>query len=723
MKHKKRTNFKDNKTIVFFIATIVCLIAFSWLVFSNFNANAMPFEDSASQQAKVDQSTEKKSSDSYINNVQKAKDNKEVSAEMVCTLYDQSDIKVGEFETLQDAFNQALKDYKVEITKEGIYKLPNILYNFTIKKSSNINVTIDATEGGAICKIPYGCTFLDLTFNLGGTSYHGFQEAQNIVMKNCVLNGFFNSYCDMVFDQCTFNQPNEEYAMWAYAGNLTYNNCVFNCNGKFINVYNEGLPVYTVQINGCTFNSTGKANKSALNVKGMSVNGQHLRYNVEIGKGNTTTGAFPTDKRLGSPLVMIDDGNSTDISIAFVDEKGKTSTVYPPEPQYVEIDISPEKKLSLKSALVTKDGLADLHWGSVDSTICTVTDDGVINKLKPGFCRVYVEDWKCRDEDNYPIRHEFNLDFPHLWFQLNGHGEGTIPPNQWATPYDGEEQIEPPTPHANGYIFEGWFTDEALTQPFDATQPVTEDKNLYAKWVAGSYDVIFHANNGTDASAVQHFLYDMPQQLKANEFTREGYFFSGWANEASGEVAYKDKQEVLNLWKGEGEPVVNLYAKWLSLDTPLKIELDGCGATTPGTQMIYAKFEDSYYSDVTCKDAISKIDQLPQREGYIFKGYWTDPDAANPQRQMLADENGELETTVKIFTLANNKAYASWEKIYTPEPGGSDESIGGTAKTGDDAWKALLCGIFAVACVFAVVIICQNRTCAARHVINAKHIK
>ena len=49
-----------------------------------------------------------------------------------------------------------------------------------------------------------------------------------------------------------------------------------------------------------------------------------------------------------------------------------------------------------------------------------------------------------------------------------------------ALPVGGKAEAYAPT--ATGYDFVGWYTDEALTEAFDFTQPVTEDTVLYAKW-------------------------------------------------------------------------------------------------------------------------------------------------------------------------------------------------------------------------------------------------
>ena len=46
----------------------------------------------------------------------------------------------------------------------------------------------------------------------------------------------------------------------------------------------------------------------------------------------------------------------------------------------------------------------------------------------------------------------------------------------------GEKISNPPTPEQDGWIFEGWYTDENYTALFDFNTPVTQNIKLYAKW-------------------------------------------------------------------------------------------------------------------------------------------------------------------------------------------------------------------------------------------------
>ncbi|HEY8443635.1 MAG TPA: InlB B-repeat-containing protein [Clostridia bacterium] len=67
-------------------------------------------------------------------------------------------------------------------------------------------------------------------------------------------------------------------------------------------------------------------------------------------------------------------------------------------------------------------------------------------------------------------------------------GGGTIAPI--VTNYN-TTIAEPTPPTKIGYIFAGWYLDEALTQPFDFGTPITQDIRLYAKWTLQSRTVTF----------------------------------------------------------------------------------------------------------------------------------------------------------------------------------------------------------------------------------------
>lgn len=73
-------------------------------------------------------------------------------------------------------------------------------------------------------------------------------------------------------------------------------------------------------------------------------------------------------------------------------------------------------------------------------------------------------------------------------FNSNGGSDvpGQIRANAAAT--------KPADPTRSGYVFAGWYTDEACTAAYDFTKPVTDSISLYAKWEAAPR---YYYNSGT----------------------------------------------------------------------------------------------------------------------------------------------------------------------------------------------------------------------------------
>lgn len=73
-------------------------------------------------------------------------------------------------------------------------------------------------------------------------------------------------------------------------------------------------------------------------------------------------------------------------------------------------------------------------------------------------------------------------------FNSNGGSDvpGQIRANAAAT--------KPADPTRSGYVFAGWYTDEACTAAYDFTKPVTDSVTLYAKWEAAPR---YYYNSGT----------------------------------------------------------------------------------------------------------------------------------------------------------------------------------------------------------------------------------
>ena len=81
-------------------------------------------------------------------------------------------------------------------------------------------------------------------------------------------------------------------------------------------------------------------------------------------------------------------------------------------------------------------------------------------------------------------------------FDANGK-DAAMPDSQRVK--EGKAATEPSTqPQCKGYTFGGWFTDEACTQTYDFSTPVTADLTLYAKWTKNAVNPGGNGGSGTN---------------------------------------------------------------------------------------------------------------------------------------------------------------------------------------------------------------------------------
>ena len=116
-----------------------------------------------------------------------------------------------------------------------------------------------------------------------------------------------------------------------------------------------------------------------------------------------------------------------------------------------------------------------------------------------------------------------------------------------------------PTPEKNGYTFEGWYADEALTQLFTETKMPEGGATLYAKWTANKVTVSFHVNGGNElgtADASKTVTYGETYGTLP-EPTRTGFGFAGWFTAATGGTKVTASTAVSNAQNH------TLYAQWI----------------------------------------------------------------------------------------------------------------------------------------------------------------
>jgi len=184
---------------------------------------------------------------------------------------------------------------------------------------------------------------------------------------------------------------------------------------------------------------------------------------------------------------------------------------------------------------------------------------------------------------------------------------------------------EPTAPTKTGHSFAGWFTESDLTNEWDfATDVVTDNTTLYAKWTPNSYTVSFNSNGG---SAVADQVIGI--NGKATEPiapTKAGHTFAGWFKD----LAFTDE------WNFDTVVVMEnttLYAKWTP--NPYTLTFESNGGSSISDQVILFNEKAS-------------LPASPTKSGHSFAGWFKESALTN-----------EWDFTSDVV-VDNTTLYAKW---------------------------------------------------------------
>lgn len=119
--------------------------------------------------------------------------------------------------------------------------------------------------------------------------------------------------------------------------------------------------------------------------------------------------------------------------------------------------------------------------------------------------------------------------------------------------------VTPTAPTRDGYTFLGWATSPTGDVVYAPIVQITinGDLTLYAKWAKTTCHVYLYANDGTETMVTENIAGGTNYTIPTCGFTRDGFFFIGWATSASGNVVYQPGQTVTLT------DDLTLYAKWV----------------------------------------------------------------------------------------------------------------------------------------------------------------
>ena len=184
------------------------------------------------------------------------------------------------------------------------------------------------------------------------------------------------------------------------------------------------------------------------------------------------------------------------------------------------------------------------------------------------------------------------------------------------------------------YAFNGWNTNSSGTGSHyvagGTLTNISSAVTLYAEWVlAEAYPISFNSNGGTGTMTGQIFYHGVPQNLKANTFTRTGYTFAGWSKSPTGSLMYTDQASYTAI-----ESQV-LYAKWNA--NAYSLTFDSQGGTAVSSK------------NVTYGLAVGTL-LVSTKTGYVFGGWYT-----------AINGGGTLYTATTVYNVAGpTTLYAKW---------------------------------------------------------------
>jgi uncharacterized repeat protein (TIGR02543 family) len=170
---------------------------------------------------------------------------------------------------------------------------------------------------------------------------------------------------------------------------------------------------------------------------------------------------------------------------------------------------------------------------------------------------------------------------------------------------------EPAAPTRPGYTFDGWYSDQALTQVFEFDTMPLNGETLYAKWTAVPFTLSYVLTPDSENSSLNPDDYTIEDDVVVlDDPIREGYTFKGWYLDAetTEPISFVETNDITEL---------TLYAKWEINTYTLSFD--------------FGKGEDEFtQGNITAPYATDISAEFPTEggttplEGYTFEGWYFD---------------------------------------------------------------------------------------------------
>lgn len=298
-------------------------------------------------------------------------------------------------------------------------------------------------------------------------------------------------------------------------------------------------------------------------------------------------------------------------------------------------------------------------------------------------------------------------------YNYKGHGTNT---SAQVGKYS-NQTLSTEVPTAEGFVFRGWYTDEALTKAASKTFVASEDVTFYAKWDAAITLTYNYLNGGANANVVVNlYANDKVATLQKVDFDWEGKKFAGWfTKDGSADGDWGDE------FKANTALTANttVYAKWVTphfmmgsykgynvynnvyaSSSTLTVDMYGTGISDYNAETGYFNFNGKY----AYYDAVNKM--IVRGGKYADKSFGTDvyyyflADSVSVTKSDIVSWNGNKSRLIPfviggaenatIVFINDNEVYAgaAWTAV---DENGAD--VSGLANVASNAkYLTVTCG-------------------------------
>lgn len=257
----------------------------------------------------------------------------------------------------------------------------------------------------------------------------------------------------------------------------------------------------------------------------------------------------------------------------------------------------------------------------------------------------YPEITSVSEDVTYIAQYSFNPIIYTISYEMNG-GDSSNP-NSFSIE-SGDFILE--IPKKNGYKFVGWTGSNGNVPEIDVLIKCDTCSDLYfiANWQIESYPISYYLFGGTNSIKNPDF-YCIEDTVSLNPASKEGYIFLGWFSDE------KFEHKVDSLYGLFG--ALDLYASFV-----------------PRSYSATFIYEDYYLLEYDCEesendktikihkdDIVHVYDYIPQKDGYIFDGWYNEND-------ILITKDFSLTKDITIhpkWVDKKNSKYLDWT-IYSP---------------------------------------------------------